>query len=117
MTWLVRCGSDAPDVVLPPFAGAFESVAVSAPFVFEGHVAGFGRDPEVELFQVNLDGRGTVTLNLSHNSLDQATYTQPFVTYTFGALAPTPEPTAFILFGTGLAGVLLRRRLRRRTTI
>jgi hypothetical protein len=101
---------DAPDVVLPPFTGQmFETIHLAAPFEFQGQVAGFLLDSLVPLFQVTLNGRGTAILNMGHTN--PANYTEPSVIYTFDAPAATPEPTTFVLFGTSLAGWLLRRRL------
>jgi hypothetical protein len=115
-TWLNLAGTflfDAPDVIIPPFASdEFVRIALSAPFTFDGQVAGFApgdTEDDVPLFQLDLTGQGTALLSLSAFP-PGGTYRFPEVSYTFHDAAPIPEPTSMVLFGTAVAGLLLRRR-------
>ena len=113
-TWLGLTGLfrfDSSDVVAPPLTGTSERVFLTAPFVFQGQVAGFPRDgseAQMPLFQVNLAGRGTDRLGLT--DFGDGVYRVPEAVYTFEAPNPVPEPTAILLLGTGLARVLFTRR-------
>ena len=106
----------AGDVVLPPMTGEpFGRVGVTAPFVFEGRVAGFASGVDISgipLFDVMLRGQGTAELNVSRSP--DGVYRFPEVTYTFAASPdPIPEPATLILLGSGMA-MLGARRVRRR---
>jgi hypothetical protein len=113
-TWLGLTGRfqfESSDVVAPPLSGTFDRIFLTAPFVFQGQVAGFARDDSdasTPLFQVDLSGRGTVRLGLS--PIEDGTYRFPEAAYTFEAAAPVPEPAAILLVGTGLARVMFLRR-------
>ena len=118
-TWLNLAGTflfNAPDVVLPPFASdELVRIALPAPFTFQGQVAGFAPDDtegDAPLFHVDLTGEGTAQFSLSAFP-PGGTYRFPEVSYTFHDAAAIPEPTSMMLFGTGVAGLLLRRRTRR----
>jgi hypothetical protein len=115
-TWLNLAGTflfNAPNVVLPPFASEeLGRIGLSAPFTFQGQVAGFAPDDtegEVPLFQVDLIGQGTALFSLSAFP-PGGTYRFPEVSYTFHDAAPIPEPASMVLFGTAVAGLLFRRR-------
>jgi hypothetical protein len=94
---------DAPDVALPG-SSTSNRIGVSAPFVFQGTVAGFARDDisgAAPLFQLVLTGRGTATLNLVRTA--DGVFRFPEVVYDIGSTAATPEPAVAILFGLGIA--------------
>lgn len=104
---------DAPSVVLPPISGLEPgAVHLTAPFMFRGHVTGFAAgNHDVPLFEVDLDGSGTARLGLSVLPGDDR-YRFPEATYAFDAADPIPEPTTLVLFGSGVAGLFMRRRAR-----
>jgi hypothetical protein len=108
---------DAPSVVLPPASeGEAGRLPVfrGAPFVFNGHVTGFGHDDvegRVPLFDLTLVGQGTLTL--SFDEFFNGRYLTVEERFTFNAAsAPVPEPATLLLFGTG-AAVVGRRVWRR----
>jgi hypothetical protein len=104
-SWLGLTGMfqfDSSDVIAPPLPGTFDRIFLTAPFVFQGQVAGFARhDSEAQMpfFQVDLAGRGSARLGLS--PLEDGTYRSPQATYTFEDLNPVPEPTATRAAGWG----------------
>ena len=94
---------DAPDVTLP-VSSASTRLGVSATFMFHGNVAGFARDDTagtLPLFQLDLTGRGTATLNLRRGEDGMLRF--PEVVYEIGSVAATPEPPTLLFFGTALA--------------
>lgn len=115
-SWLGLTGRfqfDSSNVVAPPLSGTFDRIFLTAPFGFQGQVAGFAHDDseaQTPLFQLDLAGRGTARLGLS--PLEDGTYRFPEAAYTFETLDPVPEPTAILLLGTGLARVMFLRRRR-----
>ena len=117
-TWLRPAGTlvfDAPGVLLPPLPGGDPQViSLVAPFLFSGRVLGFPQDaPEgtPPLFDVSLTGRGVVDFRLR----DEGTGVWRFadLTYTFQDQEPIPEPMSLVLVGSGLAGMVFGRRVRR----
>jgi hypothetical protein len=91
---------DAPPIVLSDTATFFGS-----PFLFSGHVTGFGID-DVDarhpLFDVDLVGRGTAFVDFEDEGA---------MHMVFGATsAPTPEPATLLLLGTALVSVAARSR-------
>lgn len=95
----------------------------SAPAVFDNPFS-TGTGPIsiafVERFQPRQAGRplrASLTVDLLNSSPDFLIPSGPMAgqlvnsyTYTFDTLTPTPEPAAWVLFGTGGAAFLLRRR-------
>jgi hypothetical protein len=99
---------DAPTVTLP--GAEYDGDAPpTAPFVFRGHVAGFNAN-DLEMFQLDLTGRGTVTVAFLPVSPGSPDFTNFSATYGFASPDPIPEPTSIFLLGTGLAGLVARRR-------
>jgi hypothetical protein len=102
---------DAPTVVLPGMEYDGESPP-TAPFVFRGHVAAFDRN-DVEIFQVDLTGQGTATVSFHPVFPPGTEFTNFSASYTFASPAPIPEPASIFLLGTGLVGLMRRKRITR----
>jgi hypothetical protein len=94
---------EAPDAALPQVLSARSFL--TAPFQFNGHVAGFRTPGSLPLFQVDLVGRGIVSAQFEGV---EGNWGEPTVTYAFSDQAPIPEPVSVLLVGSGLAGILLR---------
>jgi len=112
-TWLNLTGDfvfTAGDIVLPPLTPVGSGAVMSpAPFTFEGQVSGFRRgDPSTSIFALDLTGQGTASFRVV--SSPNGTFVAPEVTYRFEDVAPVPEPGTMMLFLTGAAGLILRRR-------
>ncbi len=101
-------------ILLPAFAGD-EPVSVTAPFNFVGILSYPAPLGTVPPSPVDLIGRGTATVDLTRTSFRPDGWTVSGVTYVFEPFdaEPIPEPTTIILVGSGLAGLVARRRARR----
>jgi hypothetical protein len=101
----------APFIGPPPTSSTPSTVAFSTPFTLNGRLRG-STGPQgsgSELFDVMLTGSGTASTTA--RPIVPGTYlVNGGVTYEFAPLSATPEPATLLLMGTGLAGVLLRRR-------
>jgi hypothetical protein len=100
---------EASPVVIPmlPAAGFLR---VTSPFVVTGNIAGFQTlDPTSPLFTVDVFGSGIATLVLGPHPSGPAGALS-FRAVQYDILDPVPEPATIVLCGSGLAGLLLRRR-------
>jgi hypothetical protein len=108
---------DASPVVIPTPTGAALPRATS-PFVLTGTIAGFQRfDATTPLFSVDVFGSGLATLVLEplENGPPGTLF---FRAIRYDIVDPVPEPATLLLFGGGLAGLLMRRRHgRKRPTV
>lgn len=94
---------------IAPASTGTTAVAFSTPFTLNGRLRG-SSGPQGSgsvLFDVQLTGSGTASTVARPVSPD-VYLVNGGVTYELGAA--TPEPATLLLMGTGLAGVLLRRR-------
>ena len=95
------------------FPLGFQGGTLSAPFAFTGlfeYESAPGEFGRLELF-----GAGTATAVYSQQSVFfPGSLGLDAIRYDFEAAAsPTPEPASMLLFGSGLAGLIAARRLRR----
>jgi hypothetical protein len=82
-----------------------------APFFFEAMIRGI-QGPN-ELFARNFIGSGRVFVNYEGTNDGIYGFADESIRYEFDAAAPVPEPGTLLLLGSGLAGVVLRRRQHR----
>lgn len=101
--------------VIPPEFLNSSAIEITAPFTFSGR---FGRH-QFPTEPVILSGEGTVNLLLVHRTVGGFTgFFLDHADYVFGPQAsgltiePVPEPTAILLFASGLAATILRIKKR-----
>lgn len=103
---------DAEPLLIPPVTAANQPVSFSTPFTMTGRVRGttgaFGTGSV--LFDVLLFGSGTATASGFSRRPEDNLYVVGGVNYQFSDVAATPEPATLLLMGTGLAGLMARRR-------
>ena len=100
---------DAAPVVIPsPPAEGF--LRVRSPFALTGTISGFATFEATDpLFTVDVRGSGITTLILERR-LDDPSGAYFFRAVQYDVVDPVPEPSTLLLCGSGLAGLLIRRR-------
>jgi len=97
-------------LVLPPTSAG--PVVVTNPFTFSGL---FSNDEP--RFTVELVGSGTAMIDLwPAGSLDSPLWDPRRAVFEFSSVAPTPEPTSFVLMGAAASLVTASRRWRKRNS-
>ena len=106
---------DAPAFVLPSTPAG---ISVRRLFTLTGSLTVFDERGESTVISRMLIGQGEVTAHFDYNPNlgEPIAFEFRSIRYDFTEAAPVPEPVTMLLVGTGLGGVFLRHRSRRRLT-